>query len=261
MRWSSSSGRLLRPSGRGSGSWFTAGRARTAVPFPAWWFLPLCWGASTRRCSGSAACGACAELIFGTVIMFCTVISYSHIFRDTRIVSSSDAIMSYSCSCSCLCANMVVVLFVSVWPSWLLLCHFTPFSIRFHAYSVRALCRTPCGNKGGLRDTEPAWRPPHLDRRGRAPPSALAAAVRGSRHACHGDGCGCAGLLVQEVPSRRGDGAGPSQFVCHCSLLVCFAHWCWVGFGLVVSARLVGVLSLRCISQLSSHVSCKMYEN
>ena len=152
--------------------------------------------------------------------------------------------MSYSCFCSRLCGHMVVVLFVSVWPSWLLLRQYTPLSIRFHAFSVLALCWTCCGNKGGLRVPEPLWRPPLLGRRGRPPPAELAGVVGGARHAGHDVGCGGADFLVQEVPSRRGNGAGPSQFVCYCSLLVCFAHWCWVAFGLVLSARLVLVFSM-----------------
>ena len=87
--------------------------------------------------------------------------------------------------------------------------------------SFRASCWTRCANKGRLRVSEPAWRAPPPACRGRAPSAALDAVLVRAGHARHVVDHHLHGGLGPEVHEGRGVGAGPSQFVCHCSLLAC----------------------------------------
>jgi hypothetical protein len=90
--------------------------------------------------------------------------------------------------------------------------------------SFRASCGTRCANKGRLQVSEPAWpawpAPPPACR-GRAPSAALDAVLVRDGHAHDVVGHHLHGGLDPEVHEGRGDGAGPSQFLCHCSLLAC----------------------------------------
>ena len=103
----------------------------------------------------------------------------------------------------------------------------------------RASCWTRCANKGRLRVSEPAWRAPPPACRGRAPSAALDALLDGAGHAHLVVDHRLHGGLGPEVHGRRGDGAGPSQFVCHCSLLACMCMLLLTLYSLLLDCSLL----------------------